>query len=111
MAHVLTTNSGENVILMDFRDFTDLVERHIGIEARDWLLEYLGDAYGEEPEIDAVIDEYENERDRHKQVMEEIRKEAEKLAGLIRERELNRSAISQTAGRIGSITWREVNRY
>lgn len=38
MAHVLTTNSGENVILMDFRDFTDLVERHIGIEARDWLL-------------------------------------------------------------------------
>ena len=69
MAHVLTTNSGENVILMDFRDFTDLVERHIGIEARDWLLEYLGDAYGEEPEIDAVIDEYENERDRHKQVM------------------------------------------
>ena len=111
MAHVLTTNSGENVILMDFRDFTDLVERHIGIEARDWLLEYLGDAYGEEPEIDAVINEYENERDSHKQVMEEIRKEAEKLAGLIRERELNRSAISQTAGRIGSITWREVNRY
>ena len=111
MAHVLTTNSGENVILMDFRDFTDLVERHIGIEARDWLLEYLGDAYGEEPEIDAVIDEYENERDRHKQVMEEIRKEAEKLAGLIWERELNRSAISQTAGRIGSINWREVNRY
>ena len=110
MAYVLTTNSGENFILVDFRDFTDLVERHIGIEARDWLLEYLGDAYGEEPEIDAVIDEYENERDRHKQVMEEIRKEAEKLAGLIRERELNRSAISQTAGRIGSLTWREVNR-
>ena len=58
-----------------------------------------------------MIDEYENERDRHKQVMEEIRKEAEKLAGLIREKELNRSAISQTAGRIGSLTWREVNRY
>lgn len=111
MAHVLTTNSGENVILMDFRDFTDLVERHIGIEARDWLLEYLDDAYGDEAEIDAVIEEHEKARDRHKQVMEEIRTEAERLAGLIREKELDRAAISHTAGRIGSLTWREVNRY
>lgn len=110
MAHVLTTNSGENFILVDFRDFTDLVERHIGIEARDWLLEYIDDAYGDEDEIDAVIEEHEKARDRHKQVMEEIRKETEKLAGLIREKELDRVAISEVAGRIGSLTWREVNR-
>ena len=114
MAHVITTNDRENIILMTFRDFTDLLEQHIGIEARDWLLEYLSDTYGEEGEINAVAEEYEKDlqaqKEKYKKTMEEIRAEAEKLAGLICQKELDRKAISNTAGRIGTITWREVNR-
>ena len=38
----------------------------------------------------------------------ELRAHAEKLAGLIREKELNRTAISHEAGQIGVITGREL---
>ena len=114
MAHMITTNDGENIILMTFRDFTDLVEQTIGIEAAEWLFEYLSDTYGEEGEIDAVVEECEKDlqalKEKYKQVMVEIRAEAEKLAGLICQKDLDRKAISNTAGRIGSLTWREVNR-
>ena len=46
---------------MNFSDFTDLVEETIGIEAVEWLFEFLSDTYGEESEIDAVIEECEKD--------------------------------------------------
>lgn len=114
MADVITVNGGGTAILSELRDFTELVEEHISFEAARWLEGYLSDAYGEEGEIDAVIDEYEKDMEkqkgRYRQVMEEIRAEAEMLSGLIREKDLDRKAISNAAGRIGSLTWREVNR-
>ena len=114
MAHIIRANDGTNHILMNFSDFTDLVEETIGIEAVEWLFEFLSDTYGEESEIDAVIEECEKDlqeqKEKYKNTMAEIRVEAEKLAGLICQKDLDRKAISNTAGRIGAITWREVNR-
>jgi hypothetical protein len=42
--------------------------------------------------------------------MTELRKESETIAGLIREKEIDRRALSAAAGNIGCITWREANR-
>jgi hypothetical protein len=41
-------------------------------------------------------------------VIVDIRDQAEMLSELIRAQRLNRSAISSCAGRIGTITWREL---
>ena len=51
---------------------------------------------------------YENQIEHYHQVIRELRAHAEKLAGLIREKELNRMAISHEAGQIGVITGREL---
>ena len=42
--------------------------------------------------------------------MAELRSYSETIAGLIREKEIDRRALSAAAGSIGRITWREVNR-
>ena len=114
MANVITRPDGTNSILMDLRDFTYLMDQYMGYEAKDWLENYLAETYGEEEEVDAIIADYEKQladlRGRYKEVMVDLRTEAEKLAGLICEKDLDRKAISNTAGRIGTITWREVNR-
>jgi hypothetical protein len=41
--------------------------------------------------------------------MNSLRAESEKIACLIREKEIDRKQLSTAAGRIGTITWREVN--
>ena len=60
------------------------------------------------------ISDLEKETDRlrmhHKEVMEELQKESAIIARLIRSREVDRRALSATAGNIGRITWREVSR-
>ena len=68
-----------------------------------------------EKESDAdYFSDLEKETDRlrthHKEVMEELQKEAATIARLIRSREIDRRALSATAGNIGRITWREVSR-
>ena len=110
MAQMIVTNDGGIHVLFDYRDFADLVQRYIGYEAEAWLSEYISETYGADGEMDELVDYYEKERARRKEVLEEIRAEAEKLSGLIRQPDLNRMAISDTAGKIGCLTWREVNR-
>jgi len=51
---------------------------------------------------------YEKRIEHYQQVIRDLRAHAEKLAGLIREKELNRTAISHEAGQIGVITGREL---
>lgn len=110
MAQIITTPDGENNIVMDLRDFTDLIDQYLGSEARCWLEGYLSDTYSDEDETQSIMDYYEKKLEEKKAVMAEIRAEAEKLAGLICQKDLDRKAVSNTAGRIGAITWREVNR-
>lgn len=110
MAEMITTPEGKDHIVMDFSDFAWLVDTYLGMEARAWMEEYLSETYGSEEEIDALVDYYEKRLAAQRQAMEQIRKESETLACLIQEKDLNRPAISQAAGRIGCISYREVNR-
>lgn len=110
MAQIITTPDGANTIVMDLRDYTDLIDQYLGSEARNWLEGYLSDTYGDEDETESIIEYYEKKLERHKEVMAEIRAESEALAGLICQKDLDRKAISRVAGKIGSLTWREVNR-
>ena len=110
MANVISLPDGRNETIFEERDFMDLVEEYMGSEARRWLEDWLGN----NDDVSDYIDDLEKEADalraHHKEVMAELRKHSETIAGLIREREIDRKALSTAAGNIGCITWREVNR-
>ena len=109
MADVLELSDGSIHTVFDIRDMMELIDAHLGYEARRWLEEYLtedddlGD-YVSDPEA-----EVEGVRSHHREVMHSLREESEKIACLIRERDIDRKALSTAAGRIGTITWRELN--
>ena len=98
MAEVLQLSDGSVHTVFDIRDMMELIDDRLGYEARRWLEEYLT----EEKEVEGV-------RSHHREVMCSLREESEKIACLIREKEIDRKQLSTAAGRIGTITWREMN--
>ena len=110
MADVITLKNGRNEIVFDERGFMDLVDEHMGSEARRWLEDWLGNNDDVADYIDDLEKEADGLRAHHREVMTELRKESETIAGLIREKEIDRRALSTAAGNIGCITWREANR-
>lgn len=108
MADVMTMPDGRQAVLMGMQDFYWLVDEYMGPDMRRWLEGCISETYGGDGEIDAVIEECEKELDtvrgKYCQALDEIRAEAGKLAGLIREKDIDRSEVSRTAGRIGSLS-------
>lgn len=113
MADVITTKDGRNHTLFDERDLFWLVEEYMGDEARRWIEDYLSGAEDEHSDDAEAIKELEQEADRlrnhHRDVMRELREQSETIAGLIRAREIDRGKLSTAAGKIGKLTWRELN--
>ena len=110
MANVITLPDGRNETIFDGRDFMDLVDGYMGCEARRWLEDWLSEMDGDADYIDDLEKETDSLRAHHKEVMAELRKESETIARLIREKEIDRKALSTAAGNIGCITWREAGR-
>lgn len=103
---MLSMNDGTIEYVSDLCDFAELIDKHMGLDARRWLDDLLEETrYSEELEK-----EIEHQEEYYKGVMKSIRTHSEKLAELIRAKELDRREISNTAGAIGVITWREINR-
>ena len=108
MATVITMPDGKNETVFDERDFMELMERYMGWEARRWWEDMRSEdddaAYIEdlEKEIDGL-------RTHKKEVMAVLREQSETIARLIREKDIDRKALSTAAGIIGSTTWRELN--
>ena len=110
MANVITLPDGRNETIFDEQDFMELVERYMGSDAQHWLEDWLAERDGDSGYIDSLEKETDSLRAHHREVMTELRKESETIAGLIREKEIDRRALSTAAGNIGCITWREANR-
>ena len=91
------------------RDMLDLIGTHMGDDARSWLEQSMT----EKDDLSENVTDLENEvrglREHYRSVMRELRDESEKIAGLIREKNIDRKSLSTAAGRIGTITWRELN--
>jgi hypothetical protein len=109
MADVITLKNGRNEIVFDERSFLDLVDEHMGSEARRWLEEWLGENDDASDYIDDLEKELTGAKEHHKDVIAQLRQQSETIAGLIREKEIDRKALSTAAGQIGCITWRELN--
>ena len=110
MANVITLPDGRNETIFDERSFMDLVEKYMGSDARCWLEGWLGNNDDVADYVDDLEKEADGLRAHHREVMTELRAQSETIAKLIREKEIDRKALSTAAGIIGSITWREVSR-
>ena len=109
MADVIKLADGSNYIVFGLKDFLELADTYLGNEACSWLDEYLKESDDNDEYIDGLEEELKGVRDHHREVMEELRRQSETIAGLIRKKEIDRKKLSEAAGLIGSITWRELN--
>ena len=91
MAHVIEVE-GRTAVVFCLKDMMELIDQHMG---PDFLTRE------HRTELDEIREHYHN-------VIRDIRDQSEEMAGLIREKRLNRNAISKCAGKIGTLTWREL---
>lgn len=110
MADVIQLSDGSVHTIFDDRDALDLIGARMSTDIQRWLEDRLSD----DDDSRAYIEDLEKECDRlrahHKEVMGELRKQSETIAGLIREKDIDRRALSAAAGAIGCVTWREMIR-
>lgn len=108
MADVLTLCDGSTAILAGMKDMLELIDAHLGDAARRWLEEYLAGIAETEAYADHLEKEIEGLQDHHRMVLVSLREQAEIIAGLIREKAIDRKALSAAAGAIGTLTWQEL---
>ncbi len=109
MATVIRLNDGSIEIVSDLRDFLELVTVRMGSDASSWLKGYLLRYSETDAHIRDLEDEIGRMREHRHEVMEKLRQQSEIIAELIREKTIDRRALSNAAGEIGVITWKERN--
>ena len=109
MANVIQLKTGQCETIFDLEDLLRLVEQHMGDETRRLLEELTAPPDDNAEYIEQLEQENRELRDHHHAVMRELRTLSETEAQLIQEREIDRRALSTVAGKIGTITWREIN--
>ena len=109
MANVIQLKSGCCETIFDLEDLLRLIEEHMGDETRRLLEELTAPPDDNTEYIEQLEQENQELREHHRAVMRELRTLSETEAQLIQEREIDRQALSTVAGKIGTITWREIN--
>ena len=109
MASVIQLKNGRTETVFDLDGLLYLVEEHLGSDARRLLEDFTAPEDDTAEYIADLEQEYKRYRDHHHEVMRELRDLSETEARLIREPEIDRKALSTVAGKIGKITWREIN--
>ena len=110
MANTIMLPDGRIETVFNKSEFLNLVDEFMGYDACRWLEEWMEEESGDSAYLGSLESELEGVKEHYREVMNELRTHSEKLAGLIREKDLDRRAISETTGKIGLITWREANR-
>ncbi len=109
MPSMISLKNGKTETIFDLEDLLWLVEQHMGEETRRLLEELTAPDDDAAEYIGSLEKEIQELREHHKAVMRELRTLSEEEARLIQEREIDRQALSTVAGKIGTITWREIN--
>ena len=109
MANVIHLVDGSIHTIFDEWDILELVDEQMGCEVCEAVRNLLLEKDYENSYIDDLESDLEGTKAHHREVMEQLRTQSETIAGLIREKEIDRRALSNAAGIIGSVTWREIN--
>ena len=107
MATTIMLPNGRNETVFDLADLLRLIEERLGYEARDLLEEWIRPDSEAEDYIKYLEKEVEAQKTRRLNAMKALREQSEIIAGLIREKEIDRVKLSRAASAIGMITWRE----
>lgn len=106
---IIALPNGKTEVIFDERDFLNLLEEHMGYDARRWLEEYMEPGSDDADYIAYLEKELEAQKKRRLDAMKALRKQSEAIAELILEKEIDRVKLSHAAGAISLITWREIN--
>ena len=109
MPSVIALKNGKTETVFDLNDLLCLIEQHMGDDARRLLEELTAQPDDNTEYIEQLEQENRELREHHHAVMRELRSLSEQEARLIQENEINRKSLSTIVGKIGTITWREVN--
>ena len=110
MTNVITLPDGKSKTIFSERDFMEVLETYMGSDARRWLEDWMSECDDDAEYIHDLEKEMNSLRTHHREAMAELRANSETIARLIREKGIDRKALSAAAGNIGCITWREANR-
>ena len=109
MPQTVQLKTGKCVTIFDLEDLLNLIGQQMGDDARCLLEDYIADIEDPEQYASELEKEIEKLRGHHHEVMQELRALSETEARLIQEKEIDRKELSTVAGKIGTITWREMN--
>ena len=107
---VIILPNGERVVIGEFRDLTDLIDKYIGEDAVKWLREYISDLKAimyEEADLNATV-EIEKSAEYYQNVIRDINEMTEDLAREIQKPKLDRKAISRITGKICEKAYRNL---
>lgn len=108
MPHTMELKDGTVTTLFQYKDFLELVDSCMGHEARRYLEEMQCDLAGLEKDMEYAGKEYERQGDHQRNVLNNIREEAEALDKLLRADRLNRKRIQISVKRIRQMVMQEL---
>ena len=108
MEHMVMTIDGKSHYLFDEGDVLSLIEEYAGSEVKQ-IVEYLLITISEFYDIDYLQYLVDSTKEHHKDIMIQLREISEEIATLICQKKIDRRKLSAAAGKIGKITWQEIN--
>lgn len=104
---VVSLNDGSNHTLFKFRDFLELVDQEMGMDAAKWLeahvnrLEEAADYTT--AKVDTDLTGYESTLDSNRTAFMDIQSEAEAIMGVLQGKRISREKIAHCVREIGTI--------
>lgn len=108
MPHTMELKDGTVTTLLQYKDFLELVDSYMGYEARRYLEEMQCDLAGLEKDMECAEKEYERQGDHQRNVLNNIREEAEALDNLLLADRLDRKRIQTSVKRIQQMVMQEL---
>lgn len=108
MPHTMELKDGTVTTLLQYKDFLELVDSYMGYEARRYLEEMQCDLAGLEEDMEYAEKEYERQGDHQRNVLNNIREEAETLDALLLADRLDRKRIQTSVKRIRQMVMQEL---
>jgi translation elongation factor EF-4 len=114
MGNLISLKDGTLATVLSGEDLLDLIETHMGQEMKEAVVEWMNEIdlqHADDEECIHELNELISEDHAHyKEVLGKIEEESNKLTDLIVAKELDRRAISNTAGAISMLVNKEVCR-
>ncbi|HIR70960.1 MAG TPA: hypothetical protein IAA55_06740 [Candidatus Pullilachnospira gallistercoris] len=112
MPHVLKLKDGKLFTAFDLTDVLEAVGEYAGDEVRQYLEENLSDTADLEKELDGMYREQEEELERQgshqREILNDIKEEAEALAKLLEAPRLDRKKLQEGTENIWRMCYREL---